>query len=68
VATDFAVSSEEVNSSNDLRPCLVTSAPVDDAPRLSATTTSDSLLGIVGLTVVSGILGLSFYLVVKYLS
>jgi hypothetical protein len=67
VATDCAVSREEANSSNGLGPSLVTSAPVDDAVGLGAKTTSDSVLGIIGLTVVAGILGLSFYWVVKYL-
>jgi hypothetical protein len=68
VATGFAVSREEANSGNGLGPCLVTSGAVEDAPSFSAKTISDSVLGIIGLTVVAGLLGLSFYLVIKYLS
>lgn len=67
VATNLAVSRKEANSAISLGPRLLASAPVQDDASVNAKTTSGSILGIVGVTVVAAILGSSLYLIMRYL-
>ena len=67
MGTNLAVSSKQVGSGTAFGPTLVRSGAIQDSSSAGKGTTVNSVAGIVGLTVVLSILGLSFYLIGRYL-